>query len=223
MKNEPLYRKWWAWIGLLLIAAIIINNNQEQIIPASLDYEDLLPSYESDEAVALCCNDQTNQHAEISTLSDDNFLRVGIDISPGEYFVKAHENTHGYVMLARDTSGSVDAVITNKNFRTHSFITVHEGEYLTVERATLMEAEQAVVPTFTNGVLGDGVYRVGIDIPPGIYRVVPTSNVAGYYQIATDSRGTASNILSNANFSEEISITLAEGQYLTLTRAQIFE
>lgn len=218
--NEPLYRKWWAWIGLLLIAAIIINNNPATAIPVHINYQDLLPSYEKDEAVALCCN---NDQPNISTLSDEHFLRVGIDILPGEYFVKAHENTHGYVMLARDTSGSVDAVITNKNFRTHSFITVHEGEYLTVERATLMEAEQAVVPTFTDGVLGDGVYRVGIDIPPGTYLVVPTSNVAGYYQIATDSRGTASNIVSNANFSEEISITLVEGQYLTLTRAQIIE
>ena len=214
--NEPLYKKWWTWIGLFLITALIIHHTQG---PQD-EYEELLAVYEETDAVALCCD---SPNIEISTLSDDNFLRVGIDILPGEYFVKAHENTHGYVMLARDSSGSVESIITNKNFRTHSFITVQHGEYLAVERATLMQAEEAVVPTFTDGVLGDGVYRVGIDIPAGTYLVVPTSNVAGYYQIATDSRGTASNIISNANFSDEISIVLEEGQYLTLTRAQIME
>jgi len=212
--KEPIYKKWWAWIGLLLITSIMIHQNDTAV------YEELVAVFEQEEAISLCCDESSS--LDLATLGD-GFLLVGTDFPPGEYFLKAHENTHGYVMLARDSSGSVDSIITNKNFRTHSFITVHEGEYLAVERATLIHADEAVVPTFTDGVLGDGVYRVGIDIPAGVYRVVPTSNVAGYYQIATDSRGTASNIVSNANFSEEISITLLEGQYLTLTRSQILE
>ncbi|MCL1949552.1 MAG: hypothetical protein FWF59_07465 [Turicibacter sp.] len=216
--NEPFYKKWWAWIGLLTVSATIIHHGE---ISEDDGYNQLLSVFEEDKVIPLCCDSSSN-YEEMSGLSD-NFLLVGADIPAGDYFIKADENTHGYVMLAKDNSGSLDAVITNKNFRTHSFLTVKEGEYLIVKRATLFEAGQAVVPTFMDGTLGDGVYRVGIDIPAGTYLVKATSNVAGYYQVATDSRGTSSNIVSNSNFTEEISITLDEGQYLTLTRAQIIK
>lgn len=240
--KEPLYKKWWAWVGLFILVATLINSHEEATLSSTIEndyiyddsgdnrtrfdeyvYDDgyderptvdaheMTDEYDDDSAAAipLCCT-QTN-----------NVFLVGQDLAPGEYFIQAKEDTHAFVQVARDNSGAVGSVITNKIFQTHSFITVHEGEYLVVERGIIMNADEASVPSFTNGVLGDGVYRVGIDIPAGQYTVLPTSDVAGYYQIATNSRGTASDIVSNNNFSDEITINVEVGQYLTLTRAQL--
>ena len=218
--KEPLYKKWWAWIALLVVSAVIIQNNDTD--EAVYSFEAIEDGCESDsssfyeeEEVALCC-----EYQKID-IAPGEFLLVGTDILPGEYFVQAHENTHGFIMLARDSSGSVDSVILNKNFLTHSFITVKEGEFITVERATLIPIEKANVPTFDNGVLRDGVYRVGIDIPEGTYTLIPTSNLDGYFQIATNSRGPLSHIVSHLNFSENTVISVENGQYLTINRAQI--
>ena len=226
--KEPIYKKWWAWAGLFIIIATFINaqeaREKEAVIsnvnenvydsdhdqPIEVGIDDYEASVTDSDVVLACCQQNT-------------VFRVGSDIPPGEYFIQAKEGAHALVQVSTDGSGYVGSIISNKLFTTHSFITLFEGEYLIVERATIERADEADVPTFSDGILGDGVYRVGKDIPAGIYQIQPTTDVAGYYQISSDSRGTASEIISNSNFSHELTITLEEGQYLTLTRAQLIQ
>ena len=223
-KKEPIYTKWWAWVGLFIIVATIVNAHEERTretgifdmynydfgVPIQVGTEDYEDYVSDEDSVAVCCQHNTT-------------FRVGSDLPPGEYFIEAKEGTHAFVQLATDGSGATGSIITNKLFSTHSFITVKEGEYLTVERATITPASEAIVPTFADGILTDGVYRVGIDIPAGVYTIQAITNVAGYYQISTNSRGVVSEIISNHNFSDEVTVTVEEGHYLTLIRAQLIE
>lgn len=219
--KEPLYKRWWMWIMLFLIIASIVNAREATSERPSSYY-----NYET--AFALSETAITNDY-DIECMSPTldcptpHTLLVGIDIEPGEYFIEAKENALAYFQLARDHSGSLDQIITNRNFKTHTFITVEDGQALTIYRATITKADAAMVPAFINGILKDGVYRIGIDIPAGTYTLRPTTNVAGFYQVASSSRQIPADILSQQNFSEDMAITVIDGQYLTLIRAQLLK
>ena len=222
--HEPLYKKWWAWIGLFLVVATIVNAREQQAREQTRFYLEDTPvfedAYEGEEDIlALCCTGELISNDE-TPLAAQTF-QVGTDLAPGEYFLMADPGTHGYLQVTRDNSGSVGSVIANKNFSTHVFIEVKEGEFLTWDRASLVPASEAQVPDFQEGVLGEGIYRVGIDIPPGTYRLIPNSSVAAYFQVSKNSRGTTDAIISNQNFSTELSLHLEAGQYLTLIRATL--
>lgn len=233
--KQPLYKKWWAWIILFIILATIVNSREARMREAALSLVD----EEIEPVTTQSIDEETHsiQADEIVTPEFDHedadiigaccqtipFLVVGIDLDPGEYFIQAEHQTHAFLQLAEHQLDGSNNMITTKLIPTHAFMTVNEGEHLRLERGTLIQASEAVVPTFIAGVLGDGMYRVGTDIPPGVYQIEPISDIAGYYQIAADSRGIASNIIENQNFSQETSIILEDGQYLTLLRGKLIQ
>jgi len=208
IKKVPIYKKWWAWIILFIMVATIVNSQESNDINQTKNSVETMTNKQELESVHSCCQEKQR-------------LLVGEDLEPGEYFIEAMGNAHAFLQLARDNSDSIESIITNHFFQTYAFLTVYEGEYLTLERATITLADEAAIPTFTHDALNDGVYRIGIDLPAGRYVVGPTTDVAGYYQIATNARGTASDMISNLNFSKEVTLTVEDGQYLTLTRAKI--
>jgi|GEM_PF-1315195 len=234
--KQPLYKKWWAWIILFMIVATIANSRESQMREAALP-----PAYEEENHTVPVTSEPIDEESPSETLDQETetmdsnndeeadsvgnccqitpSLVVGIDLDPGEYFIEADTQAYAFLQLTRNHSNTSDSIITTKLIPTHAFITVNDGEHLLLERGTLIHSSEAVVPTFISGVLEDGMYRVGIDIPAGKYWLEPTTAVAGYYQIASNSRGVASDLISSQNFSQGLEITLEEGQYLTLTRA----
>lgn len=67
----------------------------------------------------------------------------------------------------------------------------------------------------------EGMYKVGADIPAGVYGVFPTSDIMGYYAITSDSTGDLESILNNDNFDGRRYVELEEGQYFTLQRGEM--
>jgi len=100
-------------------------------------------------------------------------------------------------------------------------INLRIGEYLTTKNATLIPIDDAIVPNFENGRLHSGTYRVGIDIPPGVYTLFPLENKIGYFEAATSSHYLEAHTIQRRNFSEPITIALNIGDYFTLMRAEI--
>lgn len=66
---------------------------------------------------------------------------------------------------------------------------------------------------------GEGMYRVGTDIPAGDYYAVATTNYAGYYCKYTDS--SQDDIEDNDNFNTWTYFRCYEGQYLKLNRCKV--
>lgn len=65
-------------------------------------------------------------------------------------------------------------------------------------------------------VFGEGVYRVGKDIPAGEYQLKATGKYGGFFRITKDSTRAFDSIVSGDNFRNNTYITVIDGQYLEL-------
>ena len=152
---------------------------------------------------------------EVKTLADridQGQYKVGTDIAPGEYAVFS-TGERGYFSVCSDANGS--DIIYNDNFTYNSFITVNDGEYLELSRAYAIPLSENDVEINTDGA---GMFRVGIDIPAGEYKVIADAD-KGYYCIYPSSRH--GDIIANDNFTGQSYVTVKEGQYLELSRCRI--
>ena len=69
-----------------------------------------------------------------------------------------------------------------------------------------------------SNIISAGMYKVGIDIPAGEYKVTPTGSASAYYLVANDSSGEVSSWVTNASFDDVRNVTVKHGQYITLER-----
>jgi len=65
------------------------------------------------------------------------------------------------------------------------------------------------------------MYKVGVNLKAGEYKLISTSNVSGYYCVFDSSR--QEEIVLNGNFENQAYVTVKNGQYLELTRCKIAE
>ena len=145
--------------------------------------------------------------------------KVGSDLEAGEYFVYSTQLFSAYLAVATDSSGSLNSIVTNDNIDTFTFVTVSDGQYLTVTRGEFVKATDAEVPGMDeNGNYGEGMYRVGIDIPAGEYKITPSGEFSTYIEVSKNSKGDLDDIITNENTSDPMYITVKDGQYLTVIR-----
>ena len=145
--------------------------------------------------------------------------KVGDDIPAGEYYVKC-TGVNLYIEVASDSTGTLDSIVYNLNTDGGAYITVEDGQYLTVQGGDIYELDKAPKDKTEDGYYKDGMYKVGEDIPAGEYSVEASD--LGYIEVSTDSSHQISSIVSNDNFEGSKFITVSDGQYLTLSNgAQI--
>jgi len=220
-QKEPIYMKWWVWIIIFLITAIIVNYTTEEAKPPQQtgQYTSTQPQPDADpqeeELAAQVMRNITNDQREPAT-----FL-IGPDLPAGEYFVMAGTGEFGYLLLTRTQHLDVSDLIWQKHFENHTIITLQDNQYLTVKNATLLPIDDAIVPNFENNRLLAGTYRVGIDIPPGIYTLFPSEDQVGFFEITDSSQFLISHVRERRNFNEPVIIALNLGDYLTFMRAEI--
>lgn len=149
--------------------------------------------------------------------------RVGTDIPAGEYKLTCTGSTAGYYAVYPSTSETeLTDILMNENFESCTYVTVSDGQYLEVTRATFVAVEDADAST---DLTLDGTYKVGVDIEAGEYKLTAEEtnySTYGYYAIlsSTDaSLGTLGCIVKNDNFEGNVYVTLEDGEYLTLSLA----
>lgn len=140
--------------------------------------------------------------------------KVGVDIPAGEYFIQKEGTLSAYMAVYSDSTG--DSILENENFNTFHFITVEDGQYLEVSRGKLTSVDNVSL-TYDPQNLTEGMYRVGIDIPAGEYRLECTSSYSGYVCVYPTSRSDR-RIKTNDNFENNKYITVSDGEYLLLSR-----
>lgn len=139
--------------------------------------------------------------------------KVGTDISAGEYYISGN----GYFSVNKNGSGDLSSIIVNGNFKNNSIITVTDGQYLTVQRATFMPLKYAPEPNTSQ----EGMFKVGTHLKAGEYKLKTTSSSAGYYAVYSSSKQGLSHIVKNSNFNGSAYVTVKNGQYLVLSRCSI--
>jgi len=214
-KKEPLYKKWWAWIVLFLITALIVNwtNDHVDYIQTEDNEVDVLP-------VLAPATDDSYPEEEPSTDQPLTFT-IGSDLPAGEYLALAQDDSPGYLLSTRSRDLIVSEIIWQKHFENHTIVTIHDNEFITTNNVTLLLIDDAVVPNFIDGILQAGTYRVGIDVPPGIYTLFPKDEQVGYFRTSTSSHPIHAHVIHQQNFTEPITIALNEGDYFTMMRAEI--
>ena len=168
---------------------------------AKSDYEDLTEELENPSA--------------IQTGYQTGMYKIGTDMPAGEYLITS---SGGYYAVTADSSGSLESIISNDNYRNRAYVTVQDGQYFQFD-GTAVPVSEAAAFALVNGTYPDGMYLVGKDIPAGEYKVSAANG--GYYEVTANSTGDLGTIIANDNFEGEVYLTVQDGQYLKLSRAQI--
>lgn len=148
---------------------------------------------------------------------DAGMYKVGADIPAGEYILDP--SAMAYYQVASDSTGALESIVSNDNFSGTRYITVSDGQYLTLTSCTAYPASYVSEGKVKNDNLSGGMYKVGVDIEAGEYKVTPDGS--GYYEVDSSSAGTLDVIVANENFSSDVYVTVADGQYLKLSGATL--
>ncbi len=145
--------------------------------------------------------------------------KVGTDIPAGEYVLFSDNSFGAYFEITKDSSGSLDSIIANNNFFTNSIVTISEGQYFTMTGCYAVKSGDALIVDTT----GDGMFKVGIHIPAGEYKLEVSEDAFGfgYYEVSSTSEHNLNSIVANDNFEGATYITVSAGQYLTLSGCKI--
>lgn len=151
------------------------------------------------------------------TSYSDGMYKVGTDIPAGEYLIIP--TSSGYYQVSSDSTGTLDSIVANDNFTGSRYLTVSDGQYLTLTRCKAYSAQYISDGTLKNNNFSNGMYKVGVDIAAGEYKVTATGD--GYFEVDSSSSGTLDAIVSNKNFTGDAYVTVSDGQYLKLSRAAL--
>ncbi len=141
---------------------------------------------------------------------------IGTDMPAGEYVLEAYGSS-AYFAITTDANG--DDIYANDNFSNHSIVTVKDGQYLELSRCNAVPIDEA--ENYAEGLasLPEGMYKIGLHLPAGKYKLEATGSRGGYYGLYNSS--THKNIVSNDNFDGSRYVSVKDGQYLVLSRCEL--
>ena len=138
--------------------------------------------------------------------------KVGRDISAAEYkIIPDSEGRGSYECL--DSKGSL--VRSGDGFGACDYITLEEGQTIRLVRCSMI-ASSLARPTKP---AGPGVYKIGLDLQPGTYRLV-TKGGRGRYCVYFDS-ACKRGVFYKGDVEDYAHVVVKKGQYLELRGAYI--
>lgn len=141
----------------------------------------------------------------------DHVLTVGEDINPGSYMLTSTDGL-GYMTL--ENNGEI---VCSELFEKNFFVDLVDGDVLKLDSAIYSNVTDDLEVTGT----GEGMYRVGKDIPSGIIKLeIDGTADSGYWCLYSDARGTISD---NGFFDGSTEITAVDGEYLMLSDSKLAE
>lgn len=152
-----------------------------------------------------------------SVLIKPGMYKVGTDIKAGEYVVISDQSA--YMQLTKDSTGTLESIIANENIQNRTIITIKDGQYFEVKNGDIYPISKAPKAVTTDNQLPAGMYKVGLDIQPGEYKVVAQDS--GYVEVSSNSSHDLYSIVSNDNFDDEKYVTIKQGQYIKLGNATL--
>jgi hypothetical protein len=213
--KKPIYKKWWFWLIAAVLIFIIIPKGNNRTPNNNRPLTGITTSPGNIIAPGTSAPSVTPAATSSSTIKAGMY-KVGTDIPEGEYIIFSNSGTLSYYQLTKDSSGSLDSIISNDNFAGTRYITVSKGQYIELKDASMIPVDKAPVLGPTDGKYNEGMYKVGRDIKAGEYKVIPMKAGGAYVEVAKDSKGTVDSIEYNDNFTAEKYVTIKDGQYIKL-------
>lgn len=106
-------------------------------------------------------------------------------------------------------------------FETFTFVSVQDGQYLSVSGAHFMPASKVPAIMPVDGKYESGTYRIGLDLPAGVYQLIPDKGGSGYDEVSTDCSVSMDSVISNSYFPTRSSVSVKDGDYLRLDNCYI--
>ena len=181
------------------------NNDYESYEDKDLDTSD----YENDE-------DTTDQEDEdnANAIMPGSY-KVGTDLDPGLYIIFGS----GYMEVSKDSSGTLDSIISNDNFENNTYVELKVGNYFKFNSGEMYNTADPNAPTLDiDKILGNinhTVLRVGVDITAGEYKLIAT-DYSAYMAVCKGATGSLYSIIANDNFENSRYVTVRNGQFLFL-------
>lgn len=148
----------------------------------------------------------------------EGMYKVGRDIPAGEYIVAPYSTGETtYVEVAKDSRGTMNSIFANESFYERGYVTINDGQYITVSRGALKAADSCNPSStyFPDGNFTSGMYKVGFDLPAGKYTITADDSSC-YIEIDKNSLNTFGSIIKNEiiDYGETYTITVKNGQYV---------
>lgn len=149
--------------------------------------------------------------------------KIGRDIPKGEYAIfKTSKTNYGGFSFKHSVDPYVQNFSNDFNFvDVPSYHTITKDGYIVITSCELVPAKDTGnMPPAVNGVYSAGMYKVGTDIEPGTYKVMPDGSGKTYYAVYTDSTNNDSaEKIKLTLISREKNVAVAQGEYLYIYNA----
>lgn len=220
--KKSIFKRWWFWVIIILIIIVIASSGDknntipQEPLPGG---QNQTPDDNTGEAAENTVQDtpQETENEKAAAFIKEGMYKIGSDLPAGEYILFNETVLPSYYQVTTDSTGSLESIVSNDNFNGNRYITVSEGQYLEFREAKGYTLENAPELKPVNGRYEEGMYKVGRDIDPGEYKLIPISeSVSSYVEVAKDSKGSVYSIVSNDNFQSEKYISISKGQYIKL-------
>ena len=170
--------------------------------------------------------DLPSSDAPVQDSYGEGTYEAGLDIPAGEYVLLPETEEGGsYAVRSSADQETEENLIDYDVVSYRTYITIEEGQYLTIYSCEAVPSGQAPALDLSSGVLPNGTYKVGIDIPAGEYLLRCYSYTGrGVYTVKSSSQITDkdSAVIASGTFDDETVVTVKEGQYLSVGGAEIF-
>ena len=197
--------------------------NDESFIDSLADYESVITAFnELSEACGFEAEEYTEAPTEAPTekpvaIYYADQYKVGVDIPAGIYVAYPTDDWGGYYCISSDANSH--DIIANDGFDGQTYFEVANGQYLELRRCVSVAVKDKIKVDTSSGIVTEGQYLVGEDIPAGEYKLSSTDSYGGYYCISSDPNGR--DIIANNGFDNSNYVTISDGQYLKLSRCEL--
>lgn len=211
------------WIIIAVVVLAIIGAAMGGSDNSETDTQNATATTESEPAEANEDASTEEPDEPEYTQYEAGMYKIGTDLPAGEYLLVNDSGSSNYWQVASDSSGELESIVANDNYMNRAYVSVSDGQYFTFQGVAIPSAE---APAFVaeNGYYPEGTYLVGKDIPAGEYKLSLVENSVtgyGYYEVASDSTGQLTSIITNANIQGDAYQTIQDGQYLKLNGTEI--
>lgn len=166
------------------------------------------------QVICSMCGKKKTVELDLPRSYEEGMYKVGKDMPVGKYIVYTNSSESAYFAILKNLEDDEDSIVANDNFFNNTIVDVRKGEYLELSGCEAVPVKKGV-GVDTNG---EGMFRVGVDIEPGEYKLKSYDDY-GYYCVYPDARH--EDIIKNNIFTTSAYVTVSNGQYLELSNCRI--
>lgn len=156
---------------------------------------------------------QNTDFNKIKKYSDGQYL-VSEDLQPGEYLFYSPTGI-GHFSMTTDANG--ENIVEIGNNIMSCFINLSSNLYIYIQEGYLISTLDLPALDY-NEILGKTIYRVGLDLLEGIYKIKNLNNKDNYYCVYNHSFDGNTDIISNGIFRGSKYVELRNGDYFAIDK-----